>query len=98
MPPLDRALPQYVADRDTGRHGGPRAGAADRSITTLAVNPIPNRAAEKKTLRSNADNLRQVIEVLVSCMQEEVVLEHQSGQPHIVRRNRRALFAELAED
>ena len=31
-------------------------------------------------------------------MQGEVVLQHKSGQPHVVRRNRRAVFAELAED
>ncbi|SRR6266545_715529 len=39
-----------------------------------------------------------MIEVLVSCVQGKVVLQHKSGQPYIVRRNRRALFAELAED
>ena len=39
-----------------------------------------------------------MIEVLVPCMQDEVVLQHKSGQPDVVRWNRRALFAELAED
>lgn len=47
---------------------------------------------------SHADNLRQVIEVLVSCVQREVVLQHKSGEPHIVRWNGRTLFAELAEN
>lgn len=51
-----------------------------------------------RLVRSNADNLREVIEVLGSCVQGKVVLQHERGQPHIVRRNRRALFAKLAED
>ena len=50
-----------------------------------------------KRLGSSADNLREVIEVLVSCVQGKVVLQDESRQPHIVRRNRCALFPELAE-
>ncbi len=46
---------------------------------------------------SGADHLREVIEVLVSCVQGKVVLQYKSRQPHIVRRNRCALFPELAE-
>ena len=34
--------------------------------------------------------------MLVSCVQSKVVLEYKSRQPHIVRRNRCALFPELA--
>jgi hypothetical protein len=41
--------------------------------------------------------LREVIEVLVSSMQGKVVLQDKSRQPHIVRRDRCALFPELAE-
>jgi hypothetical protein len=50
-----------------------------------------------KHLRSNPDNLREVIEVLVSGVQGKVVLQDKSRQPHIVRRNRCALFPELTE-
>ena len=46
---------------------------------------------------SHADNLWEMIEVLVSCVQRQIVLQDQRGQPHIVRRNRRALLPELAE-
>jgi hypothetical protein len=46
---------------------------------------------------SNADEVREVIEMLVSRVEPKVVLQYKSRQPHIVRRNRRALFPELAE-
>ena len=46
---------------------------------------------------SNTDKLRQVIEVAVACMQREVMLQDQGGQPHVISRNRRALFPELAK-
>ncbi len=36
--------------------------------------------------------------MLVSRVQRQVVLQDQRGQPHIVRRNRRALLPELSED
>ena len=48
-------------------------------------------------LRLNNDNLGKVIEVLVPRMQHQVVLQDERGQPHVVGRNRCALFAKLAE-
>lgn len=33
--------------------------------------------------------------MLIACVQGKVMLQYQSRQPHIVGRNRRALFAEL---
>ncbi len=47
--------------------------------------------------RLRADDLREVIEVLVSRVQGKVVLQYKSREPYIVRRNRCALFPELAE-
>jgi hypothetical protein len=47
--------------------------------------------------RLRADDLREVIEVLVSRVQGKVVLQYKSREPHIVRRNRCALFPELPE-
>ncbi len=38
-----------------------------------------------------------MIEVFVSRVQRKIVLQDQRRQPHIVRRNRRALLPELAE-
>ena len=38
-----------------------------------------------------------MIEVFVSRVQRKIVLQDQRGQPHIVRRNWRALLPELAE-
>src|SRR5204862_4970044 len=49
-------------------------------------------------LCSDADDLRQVIEVPVSRVQGDVVLQDESRQPHIVRRNRCPLLTELTED
>src|SRR6185437_10493536 len=46
----------------------------------------------------NADELRKVVEVLVSRMQYEIVLQDQSGQPHVVCWNRRALLPKLAKN
>ena len=46
---------------------------------------------------SDADELWEVIEVLVARVQGQIVLQDQSGQPHVVGRDRRALFAELTE-
>ena len=43
--------------------------------------------------RSDADKLRQVIEMFVPCVQGKAVLQDQRGQPHVVGRNGRALFA-----
>ena len=76
----------------------PRAGDCC-VFCSYADRPCPSiQETSPKRLQSHADNLRQVIEVFVSCMQGNVVLQHKSGQPHIVCRNRRALSAELAED
>lgn len=47
---------------------------------------------------SDEDDLRQVIEVLVACVQNQVVLQHERGDPHVVGRNRRSLFPKLAEN
>jgi len=46
----------------------------------------------------HADNLREPIEVLVTCMQGKVVLQYNSREPHVIRRNRCSLLPELAED
>ena len=43
-------------------------------------------------------HLREVIEMLVARVQDETVLEYERRQPHVVRGNRRALHAKLAED
>jgi hypothetical protein len=56
-----------------------------------------SRVAELAIVGSQADNLWEMIEVLVSRVQRQVVLQNQRGQPHVVRRNRRALLPELAE-
>ena len=47
---------------------------------------------------SHPDQLWEVIEVLVSCMQGKIVLQDKRRQPHVVRWNRGALFPELAEE
>jgi hypothetical protein len=56
-----------------------------------------SRVAELAIVGSRADNLWEMIEVLVSCVQRQIVLQDQGGQPHIVRRHRGALIPELAE-
>lgn len=58
------------------------------------VAALPDR---QQRLRSNADDLREVIEVLVSRMQRQIVLQHQRRQPHVVGGNRGALFPELTK-
>lgn len=45
----------------------------------------------------HADELRQMIEVRVSRVQCQGVLQDEGGEPHVVCRNRRALLPELAE-
>jgi hypothetical protein len=44
---------------------------------------------------SHAHELRQMIEVLVASVQRQVVLQNKRCEPHVVRRNRRALLPEL---
>ena len=48
--------------------------------------------------RSDPDNLREVIEMPVSGVKGQIVLQHESRQPDIVRRNRCALLPELTEN
>ena len=43
------------------------------------------------------DNLRQVVEMPVSCVQDKIVLKDQGGKPHVIGWNWRALFPELPE-
>jgi hypothetical protein len=52
--------------------------------------PIPRESDE--------DDLWQVIEVLVACVQNQVVLQNKRGDPHVVGRNRRSLLPKLAKD
>ena len=59
--------------------------------------PFP-RELTLKSRYSDEDDLRQVIEVLVACVQNEVVVQHERGDPHVVGRNRRSLLPKLAED
>ena len=47
---------------------------------------------------SNADNLREVFEVFIPRVQRKIVLQNKGRQPHVVGRNRGALFPELAEN
>jgi hypothetical protein len=44
---------------------------------------------------SDADKLRQMIEVTVARVQNEIVLENQRCHPHVIRRDRRSLFSKL---
>ena len=46
---------------------------------------------------SDAHELREVIKVPVSCVQNKIVLENNRCQPHIVGRDRGSLFSELPE-
>ena len=62
-----------------------------------ATGGVRHREGRRVGFVSDADKLRQVIEVLVSRVQGQIVLQDQSRQPHVVRRNRRALFPELAK-
>ena len=45
---------------------------------------------------SDARNLREVIEVRVSGVKGEAVLEHERRNPHVIRWNRGPLLSELA--
>lgn len=56
----------------------------------------PRSSQSPPHLRSN--DLWKVIEMPVSGMQGKVVLQHESREPHIVCRNRRALLPELTKD
>ena len=47
---------------------------------------------------SDADDLRQLIEVLVACVQDEIVLKNQRRQPDVVCGNRRSLFPQLQKE
>lgn len=58
---------------------------------------VARRGALENRGHSDSDQLRQVIEVLVSRVEGKVVLQYQRRQPHVVRWNRRALFAKLPE-
>ncbi len=39
-----------------------------------------------------------MLEVLVTCVQGQIMLQDECGQPHVIRRNGRSLRAKLAED
>src|SRR5450759_723471 len=76
-----------------------RSREAREHTRRVAVELMPRvcPTADQGGSMSDADELRKVIEVLVSSVQRQIVLQHQRRQPHVVGRNRRALFAELAE-
>lgn len=46
----------------------------------------------------NPDDLRKMIEMAIAGVQGEIVLENESGDPQVVRRDGRALSSELPED
>ena len=48
-----------------------------------------------RRLDLDADELRKVVKVPITSMQNEIVLENQCSKPHIVRGNRSSLFPEL---
>jgi len=49
------------------------------------------------TAASHADELREAIEVLVSVVENQIVLQDDRCKPHVVRRNGRALLSQLAK-
>jgi len=59
---------------------------------------VDARAYNMSKSRSNTNDLRELIEVLVSCVQRQIVLQYKRRQPHVVGGNRGALFPELAEN
>jgi hypothetical protein len=64
------------------------------ALDWLGSTPPPNRP--RSTRRSDADDLRHVLEVAVAVVQPQAVLQHERRDPEVVRRNRRSLDPELA--
>ncbi len=55
------------------------------------------RFRQQRTVQeSDANELRQMIEMLVACVKREIVLKHQRSQPEIIGGNGRALFSQLS--
>ena len=82
-------------DSSPQRHVSAHARATKHPVIASAEPATRARAA---LVRSHADELREMIEMLIPRMQDKIVLQHERRQPHVVGRNRCALFPKLAED